>query len=300
MAFTFPSLTNPILGDLRIPGDKSISHRAIMLGSLAKGKTQIDNFLDGEDCLHTIEIFKQLGVSIEQSDTSVMVESEGFDSFTEPLEPLYFGNSGTTARLMLGILCNLPFHTVLHGDPHLTVRPMDRVVTPLREMGAKIDGRQGGLYLPLAIRGERLQGITYDIPVKSAQVKSAILLAGLFAEGETRIRELAKTRDHTENILDAFGANISVDEKEVSVSNKGELTPVDVTVPGDISSAAFFLVAASIVPDSKLTLLNVGLNKTRTGIIEVLQDMGAQLTISNQRTSAGEAIGDITVAYSEL
>ncbi|HZW69051.1 MAG TPA: 3-phosphoshikimate 1-carboxyvinyltransferase [Pseudogracilibacillus sp.] len=300
MAFTFPSLTKPILGELCIPGDKSISHRAIMLGSLAKGKTQIDNFLDGEDCLHTIEIFKQMGVKIKQSNTNVTIESEGFHAFTEPLEPLYFGNSGTTARLMLGILCNLPFHTVLHGDPHLTIRPMDRVVTPLRKMGAKIDGRQGGSYLPLAIRGERMQGITYDIPVKSAQVKSAILLAGLFAEGETRIRELAKTRDHTENILAAFGVDIMVDGNEVTVSNKGGLSPVDVTVPGDISSAAFFLVAASIVPDSKLTLLNVGLNKTRTGIIDVLQDMGAQLTISNERMSAGEPIGDITVAYSEL
>lgn len=300
MSFTFPSLTNPILGELRVPGDKSISHRAIMLGSLANGETHIDNFLDGEDCLHTIEIFEQLGVTIEQSETNVRIESKGFHSFTEPLEPLYFGNSGTTARLMLGILCNLPFHTVLHGDPHLTIRPMDRVVTPLREMGAQIDGRQAGSYLPLAIRGEQLEGISYDIPVKSAQVKSAILLAGLFAKGETKVRELAKTRDHTENILHAFGANITVNENEVSVSSEGELVPVDVTVPGDISSAAFFLVAATIVPDSKLTLLNVGLNETRTGIIDVLQEMGAQLTITNERMSAGEPIGDISVAYSEL
>lgn len=300
MTFTFPSLTNPLAGEVRIPGDKSISHRAIMLASLAKGTTHIDNFLDGEDCLHTINIFEQFGVEIEQERTNVTVHSEGFHSFKEPLVPLYFGNSGTTARLMLGILCNVPFHTVLYGDPYLTIRPMDRVVHPLSKMGAQIDGRNGGSYLPLAIRGTQLKGMSYDIPVKSAQVKSAILLAGLFAEGETTIKELAKTRDHTENMLQAFGADIYVDGTEVTITNENELAPVNITVPGDISSAAFFLVAAAIVPDSNIRLLNVGLNKTRTGIIDVLQAMGANIHIMNERTSGGEVIGDIKISYSEL
>lgn len=300
MTFTFPSSPKPLTGELRVPGDKSISHRAIMLGSLAKGTTKINNFLDGEDCLHTIEIFKKFGVDIEQNETDVVIHSEGFQAFTEPLEPLYLGNSGTTARLILGILCNLPFHTVLYGDPYLTIRPMDRVVTPLRQMGANIDGRNEGSYLPLAIKGEQLSGITYRIPVKSAQVKSAILLAGLFAENQTVVTELAKTRDHTENILKAFGADIQVHDNEITISAEGELTPVDVTVPGDISSAAFFLVAAAIVPNSKLTLVDVGLNETRTGIIDVLLAMGANLTITNERISGGERIGDITITYSEL
>ena len=300
MAFLFPSLTQPLKGEVHVPGDKSISHRAIMLSALAKGTTRISNFLDGEDCLHTISIFKQLGVSIEQQGTKVLVTSDGFSSFQEPLVPLYFGNSGTTARLMLGILCNLPFHTVLYGDPYLTVRPMDRVVIPLRKMGAQIDGRKKGSYLPLAIRGSSLQGITYDIPVKSAQVKSAILLAGLLAEGKTVVTELAKTRDHTENMLHAFGANIIVEGNKITISNDEPLTPVDIVVPGDISSAAFFLVAAAIVPNSEIMLRNVGLNETRTGIIDVLQSMGADLAIVNKRASGGEPVGDIIVRYKEI
>lgn len=300
MTITFPTLMNPLEGEIQIPGDKSISHRAIMLGSIAKGTTKIENFLDGEDCLQTIDIFRKLGVSIKQDGTNVTIESEGYKAFYEPLEPLYFGNSGTTARLMIGILSSLPFHTVLHGDPFLTVRPMDRVVIPLRKMGAQIDGRKNGSFLPLAIRGKKLQGIEYDIPVKSAQVKSAILLAGLFAEGETTVRELAKTRDHTENMLRAFGADIHVSGNEVSISSKKELSAVDITVPGDISSAAFFLVAASIVPNSEITLLNVGLNETRTGILDVLDDMGADITLTNKRTSGGEILGDLTVRYKTL
>lgn len=300
MTITFPTLTSPLVGQIHIPGDKSISHRAIMLGSIAKGTTKIENFLDGEDCLHTIDIFRKLGVTIEQEKTDVIIKSEGYKSFKEPLEPLYFGNSGTTARLMLGILSSLPFHTVLHGDPFLTVRPMDRVAIPLRKMGAQIDGRENGSFLPLAIRGKPLHGIEYNIPVKSAQVKSAILLAGLFANGKTTIRELAKTRDHTENMLRAFGADINVSHNEITITSENELQAVNVTVPGDISSAAFFLVAASIVPNSNLTLLNVGLNETRTGIIDVLEAMGADISITNKRMSGGEILGDIKVCYSEL
>lgn len=300
MVFTFPTIKNPLVGQINVPGDKSISHRAIMLGSIANGKTSIKNFLDGEDCIHTIEVFRQLGVPIEQNGTNVTIDSKGYKAFKEPLQPLYFGNSGTTARLMLGILSNLPFHTVIHGDPYLTVRPMARVVRPLQKMGAQIDGRLNGTYLPLAIRGKQLNGIHYHIPVKSAQVKSAILLAGLFAKGKTKITELAKTRDHTENMLKAFGANISVNDKEVIISSDKGLLATDVMIPGDISSAAFFLVAGAIVRDSALTLRHVGLNETRTGIIDVLKEMGANISISNEQISGGELIGDISIKYSQL
>ena len=296
----FLPVHQPLRGELHIPGDKSISHRAIMLGSLATGKTKITNFLDGEDCLRTIEIFRNLGVQIEQHGTEVEIISEGFQQFSEPKVPLYFGNSGTTARLMLGILAGLPFHTVMYGDPYLTVRPMARVVTPLAKMGAKIDGRNNGNYLPLAVRGTNLTGIHYELPVKSAQVKSAILLAGLFAEGKTTVIEQAKTRDHTENLLKAFGANIEVNDLTITIEKQNELIPVDVTVPGDISSAAFFLVAGAIVPNSKITLKNVGLNETRTGIIDVMLKMGANISIENERVISGERLGDVIVEYSAL
>lgn len=297
---SFQRTNHPLSGEISLPGDKSISHRAIMLGSLAKGKTVITNFLDGEDCLHTIDIFRLFGVQIQQTGTRVTIESDGYEAFTEPKAPLYFGNSGTTARLMLGILSGLPLFTTLHGDPYLTVRPMERVLTPLSKMGAQIDGRLDGHYLPMAVRGKTLNSITYALPVKSAQVKSAILLAGLFANGRTKVIEQAKTRDHTENMLAAFGADIQVDGLEVSISNEGNLSAVDVVVPGDISSAAFFIVAAALVKDSKVSLKNVGLNETRTGILDVLKDMGANLVIENEREISGELLGDIIVTYAAL
>lgn len=296
----FHPFSGNIKGELHIPGDKSISHRAIMLGSLAKGTTVIDNFLNGEDCLHTIEAFKNLGVSIEQTDTRVTIKSAGYQKFTESKVPLYFGNSGTTARLMLGILSALPFHSIVYGDKYLTVRPMSRVTTPLRKMDAQIDGREKGEYLPLAIRGQRLKGITYELPVKSAQVKSAILLAGLFADGKTTVIEKTKTRDHTENIVRAFGAHINVDENSISITNKNGLNATDVYVPGDISSAAFFIVAAAIVPNSKLALKNVGLNKTRSGILDVMKQMGASINIDNEREVSGERIGNLAIRYRPL
>lgn len=296
----FHPLSGTISGELHVPGDKSISHRAVMLGSIAKGTTVIDNFLDGEDCLHTIEAFKQLGVSIEQTKTKVTIHSKGYKQFTEPNVPLYFGNSGTTARLMLGILSALSFHSIIYGDEYLTVRPMSRVINPLRKMNATIDGRQEGEFLPLAIRGHRLTGIEYELPIKSAQVKSAILLAGLFAEGETTVIEQTKTRDHTENMLKSFGADIVVNENRVTISSKNELIGRDVYVPGDISSAAFFIVAAAIVPHSQLTLKNVGLNETRSGIIDVMKEMGASVQIDNERYESGEKIGDLTIRYHSL
>lgn len=290
----------PLHGRLQIPGDKSISHRAIILGSIAKGVTKIENFLDGEDCLRTIEIFKHMGVNIIQNGTNVEIDSGGVMSFIEPKVPLYFGNSGTTARLMLGVLSSLPFFTVSYGDPHMTMRPMDRVVTPLTDMGALIDGREEGLFLPLAIRGTSLTGITYELPVKSAQVKSAVLLAGLFASGQTTVTEQGETRNHTENMLRAFGADIHSKGLSHTITNKHSLTATNVTVPGDISSAAFFLVATAIVPESSVTFENVGLNPTRTGIIDVMVEMGANISIKNEREISGELLGDINVTFKQL
>ncbi|HLS66610.1 MAG TPA: 3-phosphoshikimate 1-carboxyvinyltransferase [Pseudogracilibacillus sp.] len=298
--YTFPQRLRPIRAEIAIPGDKSISHRAIMLGSLAKGETFVTNFLSGEDCLRTIDIFRSFGVMIEQSGSSVRIISDGFNKFKEPKEPLYFGNSGTTARLMLGILAGLPIHTVAYGDPYLTIRPMDRVTEPLRKMGACIDGRDNGNYLPLAIRGKQLQSIHYELPVKSAQVKSAILLAGLFADRTTTIIERVPTRNHTENMLQAFGANLTVEKEMITVNSIRELKPVDILVPGDISSAAFWIVAAAIVPQSVITMKNIGLNETRDGIIDVLKQMGSSITITNERTIGGEKVGDVTVTHHEL
>ena len=296
----FSKTNRPLLGELRIPGDKSISHRAVMLGSIAEGTTVIENFLDGEDCLHTIEIFRQLGVDITQEGTTVTVKSDGVASLKEPKVPLYFGNSGTTARLMFGILPALPFYTVSYGDPHLTVRPMDRVITPLTKMGALIDGRKDGLFLPISTHGTTLQGIRYELPVKSAQVKSAVLLAGLLATGETTVIEQAKTRNHTENMLCAFGADIKSTGLEHTITNQQTLTATSVTVPGDISSAAFYLIAAAIVPGSSIVLQKVGLNETRTGVIDVLTDMGANISIANKQEIGGELLGDIQVTYESL
>lgn len=293
-------LKKPILGVIEIPGDKSISHRAIMFGSIAKGKTEITNFLDGEDCLHTMNAFRALGVSIERNGTHVTINSDGIEALREPTEPLYFGNSGTTARLMIGLLAGFPFLSMIYGDPFLTNRPMDRVIQPLRKMGAKIDGRENGNLLPLAIRGTKLTGIRYTLPVKSAQVKSAILLAGLLADGSTTVVEHTQTRNHTENMLEAFGADISVKDEEITITNRQQLAATNIHVPGDISSAAFWLVAAAIVPNSKVTLKNVGLNQTRTGIIDVLQSMGADISISNERMSSGETAADITIKQCSL
>lgn len=295
-----PKATGPLIGEITVPGDKSISHRAVILGSLAKGKTKVTHFLDGEDCMRTVDAFQKLGVVIEKNDTELLIEGKGIDALQEPMEPLNFGNSGTTTRLMLGLLAGLPFFTTIYGDSSLSKRPMDRVVVPLRKMGATFTGRENGNLLPIAIEGKKLNGMTYTLPVKSAQVKSAILLAGLVTDGKTTVIESAQTRDHTERMLQAFGADISVRDKEITITNKNVLHAIDVHVPGDISSAAFFFVAAAIVPGSELTLKNVGLNKSRSGIIDVMQQMGASFDITNERTVSGEPVGDLTVSYSHL
>ncbi|HLR60178.1 MAG TPA: 3-phosphoshikimate 1-carboxyvinyltransferase [Pseudogracilibacillus sp.] len=296
----FSPLKGSLNGEFKVPGDKSISHRAVMIGSLAKGQTTITNFLNGEDCLRTIKIFQQFGVDININNTDVVINSLGYGKFVEPNQPLYFGNSGTTARLMLGILAGLPFHTVVYGDKHLTERPMDRVVLPLKKMNAEINGRNNGLLLPLAIKGKQLKSIEYNIPVESAQVKSALIFASLFTQEASRFTEKSLTRDHTENMLNAFGANIKTSDLTINVVPKPKLIAKHIKVPGDISSAAFFLVAGALVPGSKITLLNVGLNESRTGILTVLEAMGANLSTTNIATENDEKSGDITVTYKEL
>lgn len=293
-------LNQSLRGSIKIPGDKSISHRAIILGSLAKGTTKISNFLTSDDCMHTIDTFRHLGVSITQNDTTVEINSEGHTALTEAKNPLYFGNSGTTARLLTGLLASLPLFSTIYGDPHLTERPMARVVEPLRQMGAHIYGRDHGQLLPLAIDGRKLTGMTYHLPVKSAQVKSALLFAGLFATGKTTVIEKAITRDHTERMLRAFGANLTIDRLKVTIQPSTTLRGSEIYVPGDISSAAFFLVAAAIVPDSHMTLRKVGLNPTRTGIIDVMKKMGASISFQNEQQLNHEPFGDIIVQSTQL
>lgn len=288
-------------GTSTIPGDKSISHRSIIFSSLAKGSTTITNFLPGEDCLLTIEAFRKLGVTIQHNNTHVTVESDGYEAFIDPTEPIYLGNSGTGARLLIGLFAGLPVFTTIHGDQYLSKRPMDRVVVPLRKMGASISGRDNGNKLPIAIQGGLLQGIDYSLPIKSAQVKSAVLLGGLFADGNTIVREETKTRDHTEKMMQMFGASIEIDGNRVTVSSSDLTTPGDIQVPGDISSAAFLLAAGAIVPESTIHLKDIGLNKTRTGILDVLKQMGAHMEIDETSTSdEEEAIGNIEISYSDL
>lgn len=288
-------------GTVAVPGDKSISHRAIMFGSMAEGKTTIENFLAGDDCLSTIACFRKLGVKIAQDGTSVTVEGKGVKGLKQSDTILDVGNSGTTIRLMSGILSSLPFETTLEGDDSIAKRPMTRVVQPLREMGAVIEGREDGKYTPLTIKGGTLNGITYTLPVASAQVKSAILLAGLQANGKTTVIEKEKTRNHTETMLQMFGGNIVCDGNVITVEGGQSLQATSVTVPGDISSAAFFLAAGAIVPNSTICLKSVGLNETRTGILDVLKSMGATMTIKQTNApDAAEPIGDITISTSNL
>ncbi|WP_047980049.1 3-phosphoshikimate 1-carboxyvinyltransferase [Ornithinibacillus contaminans] len=289
-----------INGEITVPGDKSISHRAVMLGALAEGVTMVENFLVGDDCLRTVKAFQSLGVSIKRSGTTLEIYGKGLPGLTEPTQPLYFGNSGTTARLMLGILAALPFTTTVYGDSSLSNRPMARVIKPLRKMGATILGRANSNYLPLAIQGGNLQSITYDMPVKSAQVKSALLFAALQAKGRTSIQEIEQTRNHTENMLTAFGANLVIGDNTISLEGKQSLQATNVFVPGDISSAAFMLAAAAMVPNSTLAIKHVGLNPTRTGILDVLQQMGAEISVSNYQFIGGEAFGDVKITNQSL
>ncbi|MGN7939789.1 3-phosphoshikimate 1-carboxyvinyltransferase [Virgibacillus sp. 6R] len=290
-----------LTGTIEVPGDKSISHRAVMFGSIATGKTEISNFLMGADCLSTVSCFRKMGVSIDISDGKVIVEGKGMDGLREPSDILDVGNSGTTTRLMLGILSGAPFHACIIGDESIARRPMSRVTKPLRLMGASIDGRENGQYTPLSIRGGNLKGLTYESPVASAQVKSAILLAGLRTDKEeTTVIEPHKSRDHTERMLRAFGVEVKEDSTSATVIGGKELEATNIFVPGDISSAAFFLVAGAIVPNSEIILKNVGINPTRTGIIEVLQMMGASIEIIQHDQYSFEPIADIIIKTSTL
>lgn len=283
-------------GIVKVPGDKSISHRAVMLGSLADGTTEITGFLKGADCLSTIECFKNMGVDINIIGENVTVHGRGLRGLTAPKKTLYTGNSGTTTRLLCGILAGQSFNSSITGDASIQKRPMGRVVKPLAMMGAKIEGE----YCPLYITGTTLHGIDYKMTVASAQVKTAIILAGLYAEGETVVREIEKSRDHTELMLGAMGADISVDGLDITVKAADRLSALAVDVPGDISSAAFFMVLGAVLPNSEITITNVGINPTRTGIIDVLTDMGADITLENVRKCAGENVADITVRSSSL
>ncbi|MFJ7667248.1 3-phosphoshikimate 1-carboxyvinyltransferase [Lysinibacillus sp. NPDC097195] len=287
-------------GQLTIPGDKSVSHRSVMFGAIATGKTTVEGFLLGDDCLSTIDCFRKLGVKIEVSGTDVTIESAGIEAWQEPSEVLYTGNSGTTTRLMLGILAGSTVHSVMTGDASIGKRPMRRVIDPLRQMGAHITGRADGQYTPLAIQGTTLQAIDYQMPVASAQVKSAILLAGLRAQGTTVVRETEVSRDHTERMLRQFGAKITVTDGVVTFEGGQTLSGTHVSVPGDISSAAFFLVAGAICRDSKIVLENVGVNPTRDGIIEVLRNMGAAMTVVANEDGQSEPTATITMETSTL
>ncbi len=283
-------------GSLKVPGDKSISHRAIMLGSLSDGTTEITGFLKGADCLSTIDCFRKMGIDINVNGENVTVRGNGLRGLKKPQDMLYTGNSGTTTRLLCGILSAQNFDTAITGDASIQKRPMGRVTKPLALMGAKIENE----YCPLYITGTKLHGIDYKMPVASAQVKTAIILAGLYAEGETVVREIEKSRDHTELMLGAMGADINVNGLDITVKTTEKLSAVNVDVPGDISSAAFFMVLGAVMPNSEITITNVGVNPTRTGIIDVLKDMGADITLENMRTSAGESVADITVRSSSL
>jgi len=288
-----------INGTIMVPGDKSISHRAVMFGAIAEGVTEIDGFLPGEDCLSTIDCFRRLGVEIEAQDERVRVHGRGLRGLRQSDSVLDCGNSGTTMRLMTGILSGQSFDSEMTGDASIQKRPMGRVLKPLREMGARAYGKDGD-YAPIRIEGTALNGIRYDMPVASAQVKSALLLAGLYAKDETIIREPAPCRDHTELMLREMGADIVTDGNTITCRPCDRLRGGKITVPGDISSAAFFLTAALILPGSRLVIKNVGINKTRTGVIDALRKMGGSITLLNERKSGGEPVADIEVSSSSL
>lgn len=289
-------------GRCHVPGDKSISHRAVMFSALANGVSTVRGFLDGGDCRATIDVMRGLGVQVEErSPTELVIHGRGLNSLQEPAEFLNCGNSGTTIRLMTGLLAGQKFTSFLTGTAQIRRRPMARIVKPLRQMGAVIVGRQEGNYAPLGIGGTTLRGMDYVMPVASAQVKSCLLLAAMYGQGLTIIRQPGPARDHTERMLTAMGAPISVYGNTIhSERPDSELNPIEIDVPGDISSAAFLLVAATIVPNSRITITGIGVNPTRTGIVDALIEMGANIEYRNQRDQSGEPVADIEIQYAEL
>ncbi len=290
-----------VSGSIRVPGDKSISHRSIMLGSLAEGVTEVDGFLEGEDALATLQAFRDMGVTIEGPNHGhVKIFGVGINGLQPPPGPLYLGNSGTSMRLLAGLLAAQAFDTELTGDESLSKRPMKRVSQPLELMGARIETGSDGTP-PLRIKGNTpLKAIHYNMPMASAQVKSCVLLAGLYADGETSVVEPAPTRDHTERMLRGFGYHVTTDGARASLKGGGKLSATKIDVPADISSAAFFMVAASITPGADLTLEHVGINPTRTGVINILRAMGGNIEVLNEREVGGEPVADIRVRYSQL
>ena len=293
------SNSGPLKGSIKVPGDKSISHRSIMLGSIAEGVTRVSGFLEGEDSLATLNAFRDMGVQIERNGSNVVIHGVGMRGLKEPKNPLNLGNSGTSIRLMSGLLSAQNFDSKLCGDESLSTRPMGRVINPLREMGADIFGDDSRP--PLTIKGgSKLSGIEYTLPVASAQIKSCLLLAGLYGEGITTVIENGISRDHTERMLRGFGYDVISSNNRISLLGGGSLKGCDIEVPSDISSAAFFMVAGCISKDSSITLNSVNINPTRTGVIDILKLMGGNIELINQRLQAGELIADIKVSSSNL
>ena len=294
-----------VKGSIRVPGDKSVSHRSIIFGSIAEGTTRVEGFLEGEDSLATLQAFRDMGVEIEGPDQGrVTIHGVGLHGLKKPEKPLYLGNSGTSMRLLAGLLSAQSFPVTLTGDSSLSKRPMNRVAKPLREMGAVVSTAEGG-QPPLEFFGDSaLKSVEYQMPIASAQVKSCLLLAGLYAEGTTKVTEPAPTRDHTERMLKGFGyaveSELTPTGKQISLSGGSVLKAIDIRVPSDISSATFFLVAAAITPGSNLKLEKVGINPTRIGVINILKQMGADLTLLNEADAGGEPVADIEIRYAPL
>ena len=293
---------NKLKGELTVPGDKSISHRSIMLGSLAKGTTEVTGFLQGADCLSSISCFQKMGIQIENNPQTnvVRIHGNGLHGLKAPTEILDVGNSGTTTRLMSGILAAQPFTSTIDGDASIRKRPMGRIMGPLSQMGTKFQSLQSDQCAPFTITGGALHGIDYVSPIASAQVKSAILLAGLYADGKTSVTEPYLSRNHTELMFESFGVDIQCNETTATVTPATELVAQHIVVPGDISSAAYFIVAGLITQNSEITIQNVGINPTRDGILTVCKKMGADIQLSNVKNDIGEPVADITVSTSNL
>ncbi|QBY05775.1 3-phosphoshikimate 1-carboxyvinyltransferase [Thalassotalea sp. HSM 43] len=306
MSGSLTFIANPVEGnvngDVNVPGDKSISHRSIMFGSLADGRSYVKGFLPGDDCLATMNAFKAMGVNIQgpDADNNVIIDGVGIDGLRQPSEQIDIGNSGTSIRLMSGILAGQSFASSMAGDVSLNKRPMMRVVNPLKLMGADISANDDGTPPVVVKGGSKLSGIDYPLPMASAQVKSCVLLAGLFAEGTTTVTEPGITRDHTERMLQAFGYDVQVDGNKVSLQGGGRLTACDITVPGDISSATFFIVAGLIAKQGSITLRNVGMNPTRIGVLNIVQQMGGNIELVNKRFAGAEPVADLIVHASQL
>ncbi len=299
-SFVIAPASTSLQGTVTVPGDKSITHRALILGALADGCTRVTGYCQGEDCLNTLRAIRQLGVEVRDIPEGLEITGKGLWGLTEPANVLDCGNSGTGLRLLAGVLAGQEFFSVLTGDGSLRSRPMARIVKPLKLMGAQISGRKGGDLAPLAIQGQELTSVVYDSPVASAQIKSCVLLAGLFARGTTVVTEPQKSRDHTERMFAYLGIPYQETGCRVEVQGRQPFKGKPIDVPGDISAAAFFLVAATIIPGSEVLLPNIGLNPERTGILDLLLKMGADISVVNPRTQSGEPVGDLKVRASRL